>query len=86
MHRYFNNLPEMCVHHRRDVPRHEAVDLHAGVHKDEERGMYGLCDRVKDGVADAMVHARCNKTKLNSLAFSPQATYTDRATAACRRN
>jgi hypothetical protein len=26
------------------------------------------------------------KTKLNSVAFSPQANYTDRATAACRRS
>jgi hypothetical protein len=25
-------------------------------------------------------------TKLNSVAFSPQANYTDRATAACRRS
>jgi hypothetical protein len=25
------------------------------------------------------------KLKLNSVAFSPQANYTDRATAACRR-
>jgi hypothetical protein len=26
------------------------------------------------------------KTKLNSVAFSPQANYTDRATAVCRRS
>jgi hypothetical protein len=26
------------------------------------------------------------KLKLNSVAFSPQATYTDRATVACRRS
>jgi hypothetical protein len=26
------------------------------------------------------------KTELNSVAFSPQANYTDRATAACRRS
>jgi hypothetical protein len=26
------------------------------------------------------------ETKLNSVAFSPQAMYTDRATAACRRS
>jgi hypothetical protein len=26
------------------------------------------------------------KLKLNSVAFSPQANYTDRATAACRRS
>jgi hypothetical protein len=26
------------------------------------------------------------KTKLNSVAFGPQANYTDRATAACRRS
>jgi hypothetical protein len=26
------------------------------------------------------------KTKLNSVAFSPHANYTDRATAACRRS
>jgi hypothetical protein len=26
------------------------------------------------------------KTKLNSVAFSPQANYTDRVTAACRRS
>jgi hypothetical protein len=26
------------------------------------------------------------KTKLNSVAFSPQANYTDRTTAACRRS
>jgi hypothetical protein len=27
-----------------------------------------------------------SKLKLNSVAFSPQANYTDRATAACRRS
>jgi hypothetical protein len=27
-----------------------------------------------------------NKLKLNSVAFSPQANYTDQATAACRRS
>jgi hypothetical protein len=27
-----------------------------------------------------------HKLKLNSMAFSPQANYTDRATATCRRN
>jgi hypothetical protein len=27
-----------------------------------------------------------NPKKLNSVAFSPQANYTDRATAACRRS
>jgi hypothetical protein len=28
----------------------------------------------------------CNKSKLNSVVFSPQENYTDRATAACRRS
>jgi hypothetical protein len=30
------------------------------------------------------IHSECSK--LNSVAFSPQANYTDRATAACRRS
>jgi hypothetical protein len=38
----------------------------------------------------ALVNKSCSstklKTKLNSVAFSPQANYTDRATAACRRS
>jgi hypothetical protein len=33
-----------------------------------------------------LVETDCNETKLNSVAFSPQANYTDRATAACGRS
>jgi hypothetical protein len=68
--RYFKNLPQICVYHRREVPRHEAVDLHAGMHKDEtEQGMHWLCDWVKDGVAEAMVQARCNISALIQLSL-----------------
>jgi hypothetical protein len=32
----------------------------------------------------AFLNSKKKKLKLNSMAFSPQANYTDRATAACR--
>jgi hypothetical protein len=37
-------------------------------------------------VEDISLSRTKKKTKLNSVAFSPQANYTDRATAACRRS
>jgi hypothetical protein len=33
-----------------------------------------------------VVMLKLKKTKLNSVAFSPQANYTDRATSACRQS
>jgi hypothetical protein len=35
---------------------------------------------------NSCLHHLKTKKKLNSVAFSPQANYTDRATAACRRS
>jgi hypothetical protein len=54
-------------------------------------GLYGNVPVLPD--PDVMLEgvevfriATSTKTKLNSVAFSPQANYTDGATAACRRS
>jgi hypothetical protein len=43
----------------------------------------GILDRLISLTLFMVLKKRNTKTKLNSVVFSPQANYTDRATAAC---